>query len=123
MEANLYDYVNDVIISLRDDLYRYRQRCPEFFASLEPLPFDENAPAVVQKMLNAGIRARVGPMAAVAGALSVQLEKVGHYRLGRAKVGLAPESIDASLALVRIAGLLWGIICFAVGGVKIVLTT
>ena len=63
------------------------------------------------------------PMAAVAGALNVQLEKVGYYRLGRAKAGLAPESIDASLALVQIAGLLWGIICFAVGGVKIVLTT
>ena len=73
VEANLYNYVNDVIISLRDDLYRYRQRCPEFFASLEPLPFDENASAVVQKMLNAGIKARVGPMAAVAGAFAEEI--------------------------------------------------
>ena len=40
-----------------------------FRESLIPLPDDENAPEPVRSMLSAGIRAEVGPMAAVAGAI------------------------------------------------------
>ena len=54
-------------------------------------------------------------MTALAGALNVQLEKMGHYRLGKANACLVPETIDASLALMQIAGLIWVIICFLVG--------
>ena len=53
-------------------------------------------------------------MAAVAGALNVQLEKVGHYKLGKAAVPLTPETIDAALKLMLISALSWSLICFIV---------
>ncbi len=62
-------------------------------------------------------------MAAVAGALNVQLEKVGHYRLGRAEVPLTADSIDAALKLVLISMLCWALICFIVGVIRFVVTS
>jgi adenosylcobinamide-phosphate synthase len=63
------------------------------------------------------------PMATVAGALDVQLEKVGHYKLGRANATLVPETIDASLGLMQIAALVWFLICLIVGVIYFVLIT
>ena len=63
------------------------------------------------------------PMAAVAGALNVQLEKKDHYRLGRAGVPLVPETIGASIKLVQIAVLGWALICFIVEVVYFVYIT
>jgi len=63
------------------------------------------------------------PMAAVAGALNVQLEKVGHYKLGKPNARLIPETIDAALKLVLIAMLSWVVICFIAGGISFVITT
>ena len=63
------------------------------------------------------------PMTAVAGALNVQLEKVGHYKLGKANACLAPEAIDAALKLALIAMSLWVMICFIVGVSYLVVTT
>jgi adenosylcobinamide-phosphate synthase len=63
------------------------------------------------------------PMAAMAGALNIQLEKVGHYRLGGSNTPDAPETIDVSLGLVQIAMLIWTLICLTVGGIRFVLTT
>jgi len=54
------------------------------------------------------------PMAATAGALNVQLEKVGHYKLGRANVPLVPQTIDESLSLVQVAAVTWILVCFAI---------
>ena len=62
------------------------------------------------------------PMAAVAGALNVQLEKVGHYKLGKANAPLVPDTIDAALRLMLIAMLSWALICLIVGGVRFVIT-
>ncbi|MAF86146.1 MAG: cobalamin biosynthesis protein CobD [Dehalococcoidales bacterium] len=62
------------------------------------------------------------PIAAVAGALNVRLEKRGHYRLGKAGVLLIPETIDDSLKLMQIAVLGWALICFIVGVVYFVYT-
>ena len=62
------------------------------------------------------------PMAAVAGALNVQLEKTGHYKLGETSAPPMPETIDASLKLMQIAILVWVLICFVVGGIQFVLT-
>ncbi len=61
------------------------------------------------------------PMAATAGALNVQLEKPGHYKLGKVNTHLVPDTINASLGLVQIAMLEWVIICFMVGGIQFVL--
>ena len=63
------------------------------------------------------------PIAAMAGGLSVQLEKVGHYRVGKANARLVPETIDAALKLMLIAVLTWVIICFIVGGISFALTS
>jgi len=62
-------------------------------------------------------------MAAVAGALNVQLEKVGHYRLGKAGAPLIPGTIDASLQLMQIAVLIWVVISFMVGGIRFVVAS
>ncbi len=61
-------------------------------------------------------------MAAVAGALKIQLEKKGYYKLGKTGSPLIPETIDASLQLMQIAGLVWVFICFLAGGIYFVLT-
>jgi len=63
------------------------------------------------------------PMAALAGALNVQLEKVEHYKLGRANAMLIPETIDAALKIMLIAMLNWALICFIVGGIYFVVTS
>jgi len=61
-------------------------------------------------------------MAAVAGALNVQLEKAGHYKLGKAGAPLIPGTIDASLQLVQITVLIWVVTCFVIGGIYFVFT-
>ncbi|MCK4274246.1 MAG: cobalamin biosynthesis protein [Dehalococcoidales bacterium] len=63
------------------------------------------------------------PMAAIAGALNVRLEKPGHYRLGEVKATLVPETINGSVQLFSIAASAWILICFIVGGIQIVVTT
>ncbi len=63
------------------------------------------------------------PMAAVSGALDVQLEKVGHYKLGGTAASPVPETIDASLKLAGIAALAWVLICFMAGGIYFVLAS
>lgn len=55
------------------------------------------------------------PMAAAAGALNVQLEKVDRYKLGSANATLVPETINESLSLTQIAAVVWILICFAIG--------
>ncbi len=62
-------------------------------------------------------------MSAAAGALNVQLEKVGYYKLGQANAHLVPETIDVALKLALIAMLSWAGICLIVGAVRFVFTT
>ena len=63
------------------------------------------------------------PIAAVAGALNVQLEKVKHYKLGKAGNLLKPETIDASLKLAQITALTWVSICIVGGVIHFVVTS
>ncbi len=53
-------------------------------------------------------------MAAAAGALRVQLQKVGHYRLGDENAPLMPQTIDATLKVSHTAVLLWALVCFII---------
>ena len=62
-------------------------------------------------------------ISAVAGALNVQLEKVGHYKLGRASTPPVPETIGTSIKLMQTAMLFWILICFAAGGINFALNT
>jgi adenosylcobinamide-phosphate synthase len=49
-------------------------------------------------------------MSAIAGALGVQLEKVGYYKLGDNHNSLSLGAIDASLQLVMTAALIWSLL-------------
>jgi adenosylcobinamide-phosphate synthase len=60
------------------------------------------------------------PMAAVAGALKVRLEKSGHYQLGEVDALPTPQTINGSLKLVQTAMLVWVLLCFIAGGVRFV---
>ena len=63
------------------------------------------------------------PMAAMAGALDVRLEKVGYYQLGEEKAALAPETITTSVKLFLMAASAWLLICFMAGVIRFVITT
>jgi len=58
------------VIKHRNYLESYIQRHPTFLKSFQPLPGDRFAPGIVRDMIEAGSAARVGPMAAVAGAMA-----------------------------------------------------
>ncbi|MFQ5826397.1 MAG: adenosylcobinamide-phosphate synthase CbiB, partial [Dehalococcoidia bacterium] len=55
-------------------------------------------------------------MSAAAGALGVELEKVGHYRLGEGGRPLLPETIDSALRLTLTAASIWVFVSLAVMG-------
>ena len=63
------------------------------------------------------------PMAAMAGALNIKLEKTGHYELGEALTALQPATIDGALKLMYIAAALWIATCGLAGGIYLVLAT
>jgi len=58
------------VFQYRHSLETYISQRPEFKESLQPLALDPLAPPIVQAMLQAGLIAQVGPMAAVAGAMA-----------------------------------------------------
>jgi adenosylcobinamide-phosphate synthase len=62
------------------------------------------------------------PMAAMAGALDVRLEKAGHYQLGKENTALVPETINTAVKLFLMAASAWTLTCFIVGGIHFVIT-
>lgn len=69
-EKNLERQARQAILNYRSELERYIKRYPSFRSSLEPVEAGEDAPEIVRAMAEAGERAVVGPMAAVAGAIA-----------------------------------------------------
>ncbi len=77
-ETNLYVAANEnlqnktrrLVRKYRAQVEKYIVRRPEFHTSLVPLAVNSDAPLIVRSMLEAGQRAGVGPMAAVAGAIA-----------------------------------------------------
>ena len=59
-----------LIQKYRRDIINYIKKNQNFEKSLEPLAFDEDAPDIIKAMLAAAKKTGVGPMAAVAGAVS-----------------------------------------------------
>ena len=55
---------------IRTALHVFNSLNPGFFNSLEPVPDDSTADPIIRTMINAGVRAEVGPMASVAGITS-----------------------------------------------------
>lgn len=72
--AELEPAALDLTLACRLHIEEYLRRHPGFADSLIPVPEDRLAPAVVREMIDAGRKAGVGPMAAVAGAVA---ESVG----------------------------------------------
>lgn len=68
--SNLQRKSHRLVLKYRDHLEGYIRRNPAFITSLEPLPVPKNAPTIVRQMIEAGQKASVGPMAAVAGAIA-----------------------------------------------------
>ena len=60
------------------------------------------------------------PMSAIAGALDVQLEKVGHYKLGDGNAPLVPDTIGRSTNLIWLAAGAWSVLCLSVGVIQVV---
>jgi hypothetical protein len=71
---NLYDTSVKLVNYYRKELEEYIKRKPLFLTSLEPVEPEEDSSDIVKKMCVAAKKAGVGPMAAVAGAIS---ESVG----------------------------------------------
>ena len=71
------------VIALRTEMEAYLLTDPVFGKSFEPHQVEPNAPEIVKVMAEAANRARVGPMASVAGAFS---EMVGQHLIQQFKI-------------------------------------
>ncbi len=72
-----FDIANASLLKNRVELEEYIALHPFFRSTLEPLEVERDAPRVVKLMADAAEKTRVGPMAAVAGALAdLMLEDV-----------------------------------------------
>ncbi len=74
-ESDLSSEVSAWIIEARSAIEGYASCHPGFIESHHPLPEDPLAPDIVKQMLEAGKKAGVGPMAAVAGAIAEYVGK------------------------------------------------
>lgn len=69
-ESDVKTAATNLILQYRSQLEKYILSNPSFSATLDPLVNDKIAPPLVRDMLQAGIQAGVGPMAAVAGTIA-----------------------------------------------------
>ena len=67
---DLSDKARAAIVTYRSMLENYIKGDPSFYSSLEPIEVKPGAPEIVKKMCTASLKAGVGPMAAVAGAVA-----------------------------------------------------
>ena len=67
---NLKRKAQRLVLKYRSQLEEYIARNPNFLTSLEPIPVPEDAQHIVKQMALAAQEAKVGPMAAVAGAIA-----------------------------------------------------
>ena len=84
-QSNLKRETLRAIQECRASLERYVEFHPSFLTALEPIAVAEDAPEIVREMAEAGQRAGVGPMAAVAGAIAESV--------GRELMRFSPEVI------------------------------
>ena len=72
---NLHRKALKVLLKHRASLEEYIQQEPAFLTSLEPVAIGQDAPLIVRTMAEAAVKAGVGPMAAVAGAIAEHVGK------------------------------------------------
>jgi len=68
--SNLQRKAQRLVLKYREQVEQYIEKNPAFQSSLKPLTIPTNAPRIVLGMLEAGQKANVGPMAAIAGAIA-----------------------------------------------------
>lgn len=83
--SNLQRKAYKMVLKYRKQVEDYIEKEPEFLTSLKPLAIPANAPRIVVDMIEAGRKANVGPMAAVAGAIAEYV--------GRELLEFSPEII------------------------------
>jgi ApbE superfamily uncharacterized protein (UPF0280 family) len=69
-ESNLYDKAFAGVLKYRSDLEKYIAAEPHFAKTFSPCPVRRGAPPIVKEMAAAAKKVKVGPMAAVAGAIA-----------------------------------------------------
>ena len=69
-EKKLEAQARESILTNRGDIERYIKKHPGFYTALAPLNVASHAPEILKVMAEAGRLARVGPMAAIAGAMA-----------------------------------------------------
>jgi ApbE superfamily uncharacterized protein (UPF0280 family) len=69
-DSDLKEAARASILTYRQQLESYIRSDRRFFSSLEPVGVAATAPDIVKAMAEAGKKARVGPMAAIAGAMA-----------------------------------------------------
>jgi ApbE superfamily uncharacterized protein (UPF0280 family) len=72
-DRDLASFARERVMAHRDVLEKYAMRYPEFVTTLSPWMENDPKPAIVEEMTQAGRRAGVGPMAAVAGAIAARV--------------------------------------------------
>jgi len=72
--AQLEDIAKASILRHRGYIENFIKQYPDFLNALYPLQIKEPSPAIIRDMARAGVKAEVGPMASVAGAIA---ENVG----------------------------------------------
>lgn len=82
-QTDLSDQAIRAALKYRQYLETHIRQHPEFATALSPLPLPQIAPAIVMEMISASIKANVGPMAAVAGAMA--------EHVGRDLLAFSPE--------------------------------
>jgi len=78
-KKNLRDEATRLLLENREIIERYIRLYKVFQTSLKPISQNKNAPSIIQKMTDAGIKMGVGPMAAVAGAIAQEVA-MGLYK-------------------------------------------
>jgi ApbE superfamily uncharacterized protein (UPF0280 family) len=68
--TNLENKARKSVFKYRAILKKYIASHPLFLTTLEPIPVEQDAPAIIKAMAEAAQKASVGPMAAVAGAIA-----------------------------------------------------
>jgi len=69
-DRELYKEAYDLVLKCRKDIEEYIANHRNFLESLEPIDCSSDAPEIIRRMCEAAKKAGVGPMAAVAGAVS-----------------------------------------------------
>jgi len=87
-----------IVLDMRHQIKTYTGFHPDFLSSLVPVRPDFRAPDIVKKMIEASAKAKVGPMASVAGAIA---QEVGYGLLGISKEVIVENGGDIFLSTRR----------------------